>query len=427
MNEMRRLADVALAAAARRGAAYADIRIVERRHQDISVRNGRIGRLEESETLGFGVRVLVDGAWGFASSNQMRKSAVESTAALAVRIARASRRVPGPRVRLAPEPVHDARWTTPFLIDPFAVPLEEKLGLLYRVDKALRGSKAVAEAVSHMEFCRRRQWLATSEGAFIDQTLLESAAGYEVTAARGGEVQVRSFPASPGATAAGMGYELVRSLDLLENAERIRDEAVALLAAPACPAGRMDVVIDGSQLALQIHETCGHPSELDRALGQEANYAGTSFLTPDKLGKLKYGSQIVDLIADTTLPGGLGTRGFDDEGVAAQRWPIVQHGVFCGYMTVRETADAIGEERSRGCCRGEGYYALPMTRITNLSLMPGEWDFEALIGELADDFGPDVHGVQKTADFMLRIGQSKTKLAAWSDAFVPELARTKSD
>jgi TldD protein len=298
-----------------------------------------------------------------------------------VRIGRASRRAPGPRVHLADEPPTVARWNTPFLVDPFDVPVGEKLDLLYRIDAVLRAKKPVAEAVSSMEFARKRQWLATSEGAFIDQTLLESAAGYEVTAARGREAQTRSFPASHGGMAASMGYELVRSLDLLENAERTRDEAIMLLAAPACPSGEMDVILDGPQLALQIHESCGHPSELDRALGQEANYAGTSFLTPDNLGKLRYGSPCVNLIADTTLPTGLGTRGFDDEGVAAQRWPIVQEGVFRGYMTVRETAGAIGEPHSRGCCRAEGYHALPMTRITNLSLMPGDWDLDDLISD----------------------------------------------
>jgi len=381
MTDMHELTEVALGVARERGAQYADIRIIHRRSQDISVRNGRIGGLDDSETMGFGVRVLVDGAWGFASSDKMRKASIESTAELAVRIARASRRAPGPKVRLADEPVHVARWTTPCLIDPFDVPVEEKLDLLYRIDKKLRAKKAVAEAVSNMEFTRKRQWLATSEGTFIDQSLLESAAGYEVTAAKGGEVQVRSFPASHGGTAASMGYELVRSLDLLENAEKTRDEAIALLKATPCPSGEMDIILDGSQLALQIHESCGHPSELDRALGQEANYAGTSFLTPDKLGKLQYGSEIVNLIADTTLPTGLGTRGFDDEGVAAQRWPIVQEGIFRGYMTVRETAGAAGEKRSRGCCRAEGFHALPMTRITNLSLMPGDWDFDDLVAD----------------------------------------------
>ena len=381
MSDMRDLSDAALATARRRGASYADIRIIHTNRQDLSVRNGRIGGLEDSEGLGFGVRVLADGEVVFASSDRLKKRDIESVSALAVRIAKASRRAPGPKVRLAEEPVHVTRWNTPFLIDPFAVSVEEKLDLLYRIDRVLRAKKPVAEAMSHMEFARKRQWLATSEGTFIDQTLLESAAGYEVTAVKGGEVQVRSYPASHGGTAASMGYELVRSLDLLENAERTRDEAISLLSAPPCPSGEMDVIIDGSQLGLQIHESCGHPSELDRALGQEANYAGTSFLTPDKLGKLRYGSSIVNLIADTTLPNGLGTRGFDDEGVAAQRWPIVQEGRFTGYMTVRETAGNIGEKRSRGCCRAEGFHALPMTRITNLSLMPGDWDLDALIAD----------------------------------------------
>ncbi|MBM4047343.1 MAG: TldD/PmbA family protein [Planctomycetes bacterium] len=382
---MRHLTAFALETARLRGATYADIRVVESKAESLAVRNGRIGSVLESETLGFGVRVICQGAWGFASSSDVTKSEIQRVAALAVEIAKSSARLSaGRRVRLAPQPAYQTTWSTPYLLDPFSVPTSEKLDLLLAIDKTLRRSPKISVAYSEMQFERERTWLATSEGAFIDQTLLKSGVGYSATAVGKGETQIRSYPASHGGQNSTMGYELVKSLPLLENAERIREEAVALLTAKPCPSGKKDLILDGSQLALQIHESCGHPSELDRVLGMEANFAGTSFLTREKRGKLRYGSPLVNLIADTTLPTGLGTRGFDDEGVPAQRWHIVKDGRFVGYLTNREVAHAIGEERSRGCCRADGWQNLPMIRIPNLSLMPGDHELDDILGDTRD-------------------------------------------
>ena len=381
---MRDLTALAIDAAKHCGASYADIRIVETQSERLCVRNGSIAAAEQGDDLGFGIRVIVDGSWGFASCSKLNRREIKRVAALAVDVAKASSRLQAARLRLAPEQAFDETWCTPHLVDPFDISPEEKLHLLHQIDGVLRKSKRIAAAESRMAFRREHKWLRTSEGTFVDQTLLRSGVGYAVTSADGKDSQRRSYPNSHNGQVASMGYELVRGLPLLENAERIREEAVALLKAKPCPSGKKDLILDPTQLALQIHESCGHPSELDRVLGQEANYAGTSFLTTDKLGKLKYGSSIVNLVADNALPTGLATQGFDDDGVPAQRWHIVKNGVLSGYMTNREVAHDIDEPRSRGCCRADGWQSLPMIRIANLSLMPGDADFDELVSDTKD-------------------------------------------
>ncbi|RKY26076.1 MAG: TldD/PmbA family protein, partial [Planctomycetota bacterium] len=378
---MRQLTAVALSTAKRRGAKYADIRIVETRTQAVNVKNGAIGGIGDHYDIGFGVRVIANGAWGFAASNKVTKKEIERVAANAVKIAKAAARVKSGNVRLAPEPIYDDRWQTPYLIDPFDVPLEEKLDILYKIDGVLRKDKRIRVASGSMSFLTEHQWLATSEGTFIDQKLMRSGAGYAATAVKGGEAQIRSYPASFRGQFATLGYELIESLHLLDHADRVRDEAIALLTAPQCPSGVRDLILDGHQMALQIHESVGHASELDRVIGMEANYAGTSFATTEKLGRFRYGSPIVNLVADSTVPAGLGTIGYDDDGVRAQRWHIVKDGIFSGYQTNREVAHYCGDERSRGCCRAQGWSKIPMVRNTNLSLMPGDWTLEDLIAD----------------------------------------------
>jgi len=376
---MRELAEFGVDCARKFGASYADIRIIHANNESIALRNGAVGSIDRSETLGFGIRVIVDGGWGFAASSIVEKSEIEKTAKLACETARASASVKLKDVQLAEEPTYDEKWQTPYVIDPFKVPIEEKLTFLSKIDELLRKDNRIKVAVSSMSFFKEHQFLATSEGTFIDQLIMRSAATYSATAVDKGEVQRRSYPSSHGGLCMTAGYELIRGSDLLEHAERIRDEAVALLTAEPCPSGEFDVIIDGAQMALQIHESCGHATELDRVLGSEANYAGTSFLTLDKLNELKYGSDIVNLIIDGTIPGGLATVGFDDDGVRAGRYYLVKNGLFVGYQTNREVAHIAGEKRSRGCCRADGYSALPMIRQNNLSLMPGDWDFQALL------------------------------------------------
>lgn len=381
---MRDLTAIALNTARRQGASYADIRILQITVEDLTVRNGILRDIRQEESVGLGVRAIVDGAWGFAASPSVTKDGIRKTAVQACKIAKASARLRKGKVRLSKEEVVDTIWQTPCVVDPFKVPVTEKLDLLYRIDEILRKDPRIKIAESMMGAVRERQWLATSEGTFIDQTLTRTGAGYSATAVKGDEVQVRSYPMSFGGQYMGMGYELVNSLGLIEHADQTREEAVALLSARPCPSGKKDLILDGTQLALQIHESAGHPSELDRVLGIEENYAGRSFLTMEKLGKFRYGSNPVTLMADSTIPGGLATMGYDDDGVRAQRWPIVQNGIFVGYHTNREFAPVLKNGRSRGTCRADSWASLPMIRITNLSLMPGDRTPEDLIAETED-------------------------------------------
>ncbi len=381
---MRDFAAIALNSAKINGATYADIRIIIKDTEDIEVRNGEIATLDESESIGFGVRVIVNGCWGFAASSRMEKEEIEKITKKACAEAAASSMLKKEDIRLSKEEIHQTTWHTPFIIDPFSVPVTEKLDLLFRIDKILRADPRIAVAESSMNFMRERQLLATSEGSLIEQTLLRSGGGYSATAVKDGDVQKRSFPMSFGGQYLGMGYEIIRSLDLVENAEKTREEAIALLSARPCAPGKKDIIIDGTQLALQIHESVGHPSELDRVMGLEENYAGRSFLTTEKYGKFRYGSDIVNLVADSTMPTGLSTFGFDDDGIRAQRWHIVKDGTFTGYHTNREFAHVIGDERSKGANRADGWSSLPMIRITNLSLMPGDWRLEDLIKDTED-------------------------------------------
>jgi len=363
---------------------FGDIRIIETRRQTLSVKNGEIGSLNDSVTLGFGVRILCDGAWGFASSDVMTPGEIERVTRLALCIAKASASLKEKKVCLAHEPAYQDFWSTPFITDPFSVAAEKKLDLLFAVDKVLRKDARIRSAVSSMLFIREHQWHMTTEGSRIEQVLLSSGAGYLAHAVDKGESQARSYPSTHGGQTLSMGYELIESLHLLENAERVRGEALALLTAPACPGGSKDLITYGNQLALQIHESVGHASELDRVLGYEESYAGSSFATTEKLGKFRYGSPIVNLVADATLPGGLATAGYDDDGVKAQRWHIVKDGILSGYMTNREFCGRIGKNRSWGSCRADGYSNIPITRICNLSLMPGDVKYEDIVKDTKD-------------------------------------------
>ncbi len=381
---MKKTAENAVDSAIKSGASYADIRIVETQREDILLRNGQIAAMDLMEDIGFGVRVLVDGAWGFASSAKIDSEEIDRTVALAVRVARASASLKKEEVRMALEPAVQDIWVTPYTIDPFTVPISEKLELLNALDEELRKSPEVAVASSAMSFKKKRQWMATSEGSYTDQTLLRSGAGFSATAVKDGDVQVRSYPSSFGGQHMSCGYETVLGLRLLDNVSQIRDEAVALLSADKCPSGKKDLILESSQLALQIHESVAHPTELDRVLGMEANFAGTSFVTTDKLGDFEYGSPIVNLVCDNTVPGGLATAGYDDDAVRSQRWPIVQEGHFVGYQFNRELAHKIGAERSVGSNRAQSWSHIPIVRNSNLSLMPGDSTFEDLISAVDD-------------------------------------------
>jgi len=371
---MKHIANWALNAAGDGGVTYADVRVIAQRNRALSTKNGKVGGASDAESVGMNVRVIADGAWGFAASSELSRAAVEETAKRAVEIARASARVKQEDVQLAAEKPAQAEWNTPFKIDPFTVSVEQNIDLLLKIDAELRSVAGVTLAETNLNFAREEQWFASSEGADIHQTKLSSGAGYAAYAFAGNEIQKRSYPNSFGGQWQNKGYELIDELKLLENARRIAEETVALHKADQCPEGKFDIILDSSQLGLQIHESVGHPIELDRVLGMEANFAGTSFLTLEKLRKLRYGSELVNVVADARQEHGpgLGTFGFDDEGVAAQCTPIITNGLFTGYLSSRETAHTIGESRSGGTLRAEGWNRLPMIRMTNISVLPGE-------------------------------------------------------
>ena len=381
---MNQVANWALDVASARGASYSDARVIAQRSRALTTKNGKVGSASDAESVGMNVRVVVDGAWGFAASDDLSRSAVEATSALAVKIAEASARVKQESVKLAPETPAVAEWTTPHKIDPFTVPVADNIDLLLKIDSELRAVDGITLAEANLNFQREEQWLASSEGTDIHQTKYQAGAGYAAYAFAGNEIQKRSYPNSFGGQWQARGYELIDELKLVENARRIAEETVALHHADQCPEGTFDIILDGSQLGLQIHESIGHPIELDRVLGMEANFAGTSFLTLEKLRHLRYGSDLVNVVADARQEHGpgLGTFGFDDEGVAAQCTPIITKGLFMGYLSSRETAHTIGTERSGGTLRAESWNRLPMIRMTNVSILAGEkpLTLEQLIG-----------------------------------------------
>jgi TldD protein len=371
---MKHVANWALDTATARGASYADVRVIAQRSRALTTKNGKVGSALDSESVGMNVRVICDGAWGFAASSELGRGSVEATAAQAVAIARASAKVKREDVRLAPEEPVIAEWSTPYKIDPFTVSVEQNIELLLKIDAGLRSVEGITLAEANLNFNREEQWFVSSEGADIHQTKLSTGAGYAAYAFAGNEIQKRSYPNSFGGQWQNKGYELIEELKLAENARRIAEEAVALHKADQCPEGKFDIILDSSQLGLQIHESVGHPIELDRVLGMEANFAGTSFLTLEKLRTLRYGSDLVNVVADARQVHGpgLGTFGFDDEGVAAQCTPIITNGLFTGYLSSRDTAHTIGQHRSGGTVRAESWNRLPMIRMTNISLLPGE-------------------------------------------------------
>jgi TldD protein len=360
----------ALDTADRLGAAYADVRVVERSNEQLTVKNGQLEAAASNQSAGFGVRVLVDGAWGFSASAVIEPDEGDRIAREAIDIARASGLARKGPVELDDTAPMTDTYRTPYREDPFAVSLDDKLRILLDADAAMARVPGVAIRESSVTSGREIKSFASTAGARIDQEIVESGGGIEATAVNESEMQQRSYPSSFGGQMVTGGFEAVRALDLAEHAQETAELAVALLDAPQCPSGEMDLVLDSTQVALQVHESCGHPTELDRVFGTEASFAGTSFLTTDKLGSLRYGSDQVSIDADATAPGGLGTFGYDDEGVPAQNEPLVESGVLVGYLTSRETAPQIGR-RSMGSARAWTWSHIPLIRMTNINLRPG--------------------------------------------------------
>lgn len=361
----------------KKGVDYGDIRWVKKTSEYVRVKNGKVEVVTKDENEGFGIRVLIDGAWGFAASPIINEANLLKIAEQALEIAKASRLVIKEKVKLSDEEPYVDSYKTQVLKDAFQIPLDTKLDLLFRVDKSLK-KDGIKIRDSALYFWQEEKNFMNTEGAKIDQIIVHTGAAISATAVEGNELQKRSFE-----DYGAKGYEFVEELNLSEKADRISDEVLQLIKAPECPSGEKDIIISGDQLALQVHESCGHPIELDRVLGTEAGFYGTSFLTLDKLGKFYYGSKHVNITANATQGDALGGFGYDDEGVKAQKFPIVREGKFVGYLTSRETAPVIGQ-RSNGAMRASNWDRIPLIRMTSIDLEPGEWDLEDLIRDTKD-------------------------------------------
>ena len=377
---MRDVCAAAIDAATGSGTEYADARAVLKRDQLVATKNGRVERVSDSESEGIGVRVLVGGAWGFACDRRLTPEGAREAALRACTFARAAA---GPHTRrLAPLEPRTGTHRTPIERNPFDVAISDKVELCLRADEALAGPDVhVRQAMVRAQ--REHKLLLTSEGTEVEQELIESGGGIDCSAAREGVFQTRSYPSAHVGSSCQSGWEYVQGLDLVGEAPRVAEQAAALVRADQCPSAITTVVLDGDQVALQVHESVGHPTELDRVYGSEAAYAGTSFLKPDDLGSLRYGSELMNVTADPTTPGGLGTFGFDDEGVRASPVPIVEAGLLTGFLTSRETAARIGAGTG-GSMRADGWNRMPLVRITNLHLEPGDGELDDLIAEVND-------------------------------------------
>lgn len=370
----------ALKEAEKNGASYADIRISEILNENLTVKNGEPETISYSQVRGFGIRVIVDGAWGFAGSVDVTREEIKRCVEKAVSIAKASAMLKKREVVLAKEKVYCEKYATSFKKDPFKVPLEEKLKVLVEASRFLKEfSPLVNVSYAHYRGYRENKLFMSSEGAEINQQVTWCGGGISAIAVKGSEVQVRSYPSAFRGDFATCGYEFFEALALMDHLQTVGKELLQLFEAEKCPSGEMDLILRGDQLALQIHESCGHPTELDRVLGTEADYAGTSFLTPEKLGKFHYGSEEVNIVADATVPLGLGTFGFDDEGTKAKKVYLVKEGVFVGYQSSRETAAQLGLKESSGGMRADSPLALPIIRMTNINLLPGDYKAEEII------------------------------------------------
>ena len=376
------LAAAAVDAAIAAGASYADARVMFIRQEGASARNRVLEELAQTETAGIGVRALIGSAWGFQATAALTDADARAAGAQAVAIARASALVPGPPMGLAPAPVVDTSWSSDWQVHPL-----DDVGVSERIDLLVDATGAALDAGVQLAQASYRawdteKWFVSSEGSRIQQRIVECGAVVDATALGDGETQRRSYPGVRGQYGT-RGWELIRELDLVGNAPRIAEEAQQLLTAPQCPEGVTTLILGGEQMALQIHESIGHAIELDRILGWEAAFAGTSWLEPAGLGSLRYGSDIMNITADATIAGGMGSFGYDDEGVPAQAVDIVRDGTWVGVLSGRDSAPAVGLE-SGGMVRADGPARLPMVRMTNVGLLPGESSLEEMIASTED-------------------------------------------
>ena len=378
----------AVQAALDAGARYADARVVHRRYEGMSARDGDVDELNADESAGLGVRALVGSSWGFYAVPDLSDAAARAAGARAAKIAKASASVPGPPVDLVPTGAGEASWASECLVDPLGVSLADKGDLLVRATRAAKDAGAdLAEGL--YQIWDVRTWFVSSEGHRIDQHVRKCGAGVTASAIGAGEVQRRSWPSHRGQYGT-RGWELVDELDLAGTAARMAEEARALLTAPLCPAGETTLILGGEQLALQVHESVGHAIELDRILGWEAAFAGTSWLDLDRLGSLRYGSDLMNIVIDPTYPGALGSFGFDDEGTPAQKRDAVRNGRWVGVLAGRDSAAVAGLDYA-GSVRADGWARLPMVRMTNVGLEPGPHTLDEIVAATDDGVFMDIN------------------------------------
>jgi len=384
----KQLADAALQAATGAGASYCDVRIGRYLRQFVMTREDKVQNVVNTESTGIGVRVIADGAWGFAATNGLATDSVAEAARRAVAIARANAKIQSEKVQLAPvKGVGEVSWRTPIRRNAMEVPIKDKVDLLLSVNAAATG--AGANFVNSTLFLVNEQkYFASTDGSYIDQDVHRIWAPFTVTAIdkASGKFRTRDGLSAP----AGLGYEYLDgdasqkfvspngvvnyglSYDMREDAVAAAKQAQEKLKAPSVKPGKYDLVLDPSHTWLTIHESVGHPLELDRVLGYEANYAGTSFATLDKReAKFRYGSDKVTLFADKTQPGSLGAVGYDDEGVECKRWDLVKDGILVDYQTIRDQAHIVGKTESDGCCYADSWSSVQFQRMANVSLAAG--------------------------------------------------------
>ncbi|PYS48307.1 MAG: TldD protein [Acidobacteria bacterium] len=412
---MKDLADVALNTAKQKGAAYADIRIARTLNNFINTRERRVENVTSTETYGFGVRVLVDGAWGFAASNKVEREEVARVTDRAVSIAKANKAIQRNRISLVPvEKYPDATYTTAVERDPFTVPLTEKADYLLKVNAEALKVKGPGPmfVTSNMFFTKEEKYFASTEGSSIEQTLIRSWPNFIVTSVdpKTGRFEQRSSLGSP----IGKGYEVVAQYDLISEVPRAAEQAIQKHTAKPVEPGRKDLVLHPTNLWLTIHESIGHPTELDRVLGLEANYAGTSFATREKLGKFQYGSKFVNIKGDKIQKDGLATCGWDDDGVKTMEWDIIKDGILVDYQTVRDNAAVIGHKYSHGASYGDSWGAVAFQRMPNVSLQPAQGSANIS----ADDLIADIQdGVYIEGDGSYSIDQQRYNLQFGGQVF----------
>ncbi len=383
MANIEKIAESAVAKAVSLGASYADCRYIEISNESLSYSNGSPQSVNKSTDRGLGIRVLVNGAWGFFGSSVLTEDEAIRASNSAVEIGRASAKINLIPVELAPAEKYIDDYKSKYKKDPFEISLKEKLDYLAGLDGLMSANEQINSRDAHIDFRKINSYFISTAGTKVRQTLIHSGAGIELGVSKSRrERAVRSYPQNGGQYET-KGYELLGEIDFAGAIPRLTEESLELLSAPECPSGAMNLLLEGSVVGLVIHEIIGHPLELDRVFGSEANFSGTSFATVEELNKLQYGSSIINVVSDPTDPSGLGSFGYDDEGIKAHRADLIKDGILAGYLSSRETAARISG-RSSGAMRADGWGNIPLVRMTNINLAPGDKSFDELVSLAGD-------------------------------------------